>query len=606
MKEDNRSGPRSFFSENLFLITGIAFAILFWIFESYNHFIQFHNISFWDEIFHPNTHELWMRAIIVLLFLLFGISTQLLFNKIKAAENITKLAHAELDQIFQTAADGMRVIDNDFNTLRVNRTFLALTGLTKQEVEGKKCHKIFSGPKCFTPDCPLTLIMKGEKRVEYETNKERTDGTRIPCIVTATPFSDANGRLIGIVEDFKDISGQKRAEKEKAQLEDDLRHSQKMEAVGTLAGGIAHDFNNILNGMLTYTRLLKDGLPKGSEQENFVQEIMKGGKQAANLVRQILAFSKRTEYKRRPLQIQPIIREALKFLKRSLPTTIELRQHLDSDTRAVLADETQIYQVVMNLCTNAYHAMREHGGILEVRLEQVDTDSVLIGKIGDLKGRKFVRLTVSDTGHGMDKFTRQRIFDPYFTTKEQGEGTGLGLSRVHGIVMRHKGAISVKSRPGKGSEFTIYLPVVDLAPATQEPHKETKLTHEGHGRILFVDDAEYNARSGKLILESIGFEVTALTDSAQALEVFREDPNRFDIVVTDQTMPQMTGFELAQELFHVRPDLPVIMITGHSEIVDSERAKSIGIREFLLKPLDIDLLAETITNILDSAKKNSG
>ncbi|MCK5341193.1 MAG: response regulator, partial [Desulfobulbaceae bacterium] len=430
--------------------------------------------------------------------------------------------------------------------------------------------------------------------------------TRIPCIVTATPFSDANGRLIGIVEDFKDISGQKRAEKEKAQLEDDLRHSQKMEAVGTLAGGIAHDFNNILNGMLTYTRLLKDGITKGSEQENFVQEIIKGGKQAANLVRQILAFSKRTEYKRRPLQIQPIIREALKFLKRSLPTTIELRQHLDSDTRAVLADETQIYQVVMNLCTNAYHAMREHGGILEVRLEQVDTDSVLIGKIGDLKGRKFVRLTVSDTGHGMDKFTRQRIFDPYFTTKEQGEGTGLGLSRVHGIVMRHKGAISVKSRPGKGSEFTIYLPVVDLAPATQEPHKETKLTHEGHGRILFVDDAEYNARSGKLILESIGFEVTALTDSAQALEVFREDPNRFDIVVTDQTMPQMTGFELAQELFHVRPDLPVIMITGHSEIVDSERAKSIGIREFLLKPLDIDLLAETITNILDSAKKNSG
>ena len=586
------------FSGYRFSLLGICFALIFWVFESINHY-QHYQTTMVEELFFPTGHELWMRAIIVTLFLLFGFATQLLFNRINRAEAITKQTNAELDQIFQTAADGMRVIDRDFNILRVNKTFLTMTGMAPEKVINQKCYKVFSGSKCFTRDCPLTLIMGGENWVEYEIDKECPDGERIPCIVTATPYKDSDGNLIGIVEDFKDISERKQAEAEKTQLEADLLHSQKMEAIGTLTGGIAHDFKNILNGISIYARLLIYDLLPGSKQANYAQEIISGGEQATDLVQQIQTFCKMTEQKKSPTNIEKVLVEALNFLKRSIPSTIELKQVIEADTEAVIADATQIYQVVINLCTNAYHAMQEKGGTLLVKLESVTVDEESITQFGTLKTGKHLKLTVGDTGYGMDPYTMKRIFDPYFTTKEPGKGTGLGLSRVQGIVNGHEGLITVKSTPSEGSEFTVYLPVAEHIMVKEEGReKSLPALPSAKGRLMLIDDAEYNARSFELILQQIGFDTTIHTKSMNALNDFQNDPEGFDIVVTDLTMPVMTGIELSRKLLDIRPDIPIIMMTGNNEMINEEQAKSIGIRELMLKPIDVMTLTEQITELI--------
>jgi PAS domain S-box-containing protein len=581
-------------------MVGVFFALLFWIFESINHRLQFQTTIF-EELFFPTGHELWMRTIIMALFLLFGGVTQLLFNKVRRAEEVTKQTNVELDQIFQTAADGMRVIDRDFNILRVNRTFLTMTGLFKEDVKNQKCYKIFSGEKCFTPDCPLNLIMEGRRRVEYEIDKVRPDGQAVPCIVTATPYMDIEDNLIGIVEDFKDLSKQKLAEAEKAQLEADLLHSQKMEAIGTLAGGIAHDFKNILNGISIYARLLIKDLNPADRQAGYAHEIISGGKQAADLVQQIQTFCKMTEQEQRPTKIDRVVKEALNFLKRSIPSTIKLRQFIVTDIEPVMADATQIYNVVINLCTNAYHAMLADGGILQVKLESVLIKRSIVTKYGILNGGKHLKLTVADTGHGMDESVQRRIFDPYFTTKEPGEGTGLGLSRIHGIVISHNGSISVKSEVNKGAEFTVYLPV--LANTNEKEDVEERVAMPafptGSGRVLLVDDAVYNARSFELVLREIGYDMTIHTSSSDALEEFRNNPMGFDVVVTDLTMPTLTGIDLSQKLMEIRSDIPIILMTGDSDVIDEEKVKSIGIKELMLKPIDIVALAENIAKFKD-------
>nr|MBF0223230.1 response regulator [Desulfobulbaceae bacterium] len=544
----------------------------------------------------PTGHERWMRTIIVTLFLVFGILTQLLFNKIQYAKEVIKQTNLELDQIFQTAADGMRVIDLDYNVTRVNRTFLQMTNLVNESAVNRKCHYIFSGEQCFTPECPLNQIVNGKKRVEYETSKKRLNGTELPCIVTATPFFNSNGEIVGIVENFKDISLQKKAEEERKKLESDLLQAHKMEAIGTLAGGISHDFNNILNGILTYTRLLTNDLDPGSKQADYVREITNGGERAAKLVQQIMTFSRVTEHKKSAIHIQTIVKEALNFIKRSIPATIELQQFIEADCAPVKADATQIYQVVINLCTNAYHAMRQKGGVLQVRLEAVEVgeesscEHELFGK------GKYVKLSVSDTGHGMDELTKKRIFDPYFTTKGIGEGTGLGLSRVHGIITSHYGYITVESEIGKGATFAVYLPVLTHEFTTEKSGKSYKASSlpSSSGRILLVDDETYNARSFELILRDVGYDVVVHTSSLMAFEEFSAEPNAFDIVITDLTMPILTGIELSQKMIAIRPDIPVILMTGHYEIMTQQKAKLLGVKEFMQKPIDIEKLVEAI------------
>jgi signal transduction histidine kinase/ActR/RegA family two-component response regulator len=393
----------------------------------------------------------------------------------------------------------------------------------------------------------------------------------------------------------------KRREAEKHQLEDQLRHAQKLEAVGTLAGGIAHDFNNILGIILGYTELVLPEIPQGSSLQSDLNEVLKATHRAKELVNQILIFSRQDKQERKPVQISLIAKEVLKMLRATLPTTIEIRQNFRAGLAAVLSDPTQIHQVLMNLCTNAAHAMRDKGGVLEVSLADVDIDADAAAQHPDLAPGQYQKLTVSDTGHGMDRSVKERIFDPFFTTKGPGEGTGMGLAMVHGIAKSHDGAVIVRSEPGKGTTFQVFFPTI-VSVITAEP-EHLAPPPRGTERILFVDDEKPLGDIGKQTLEHLGYEVFARTSSIEALEVFKTQPDKFDLVITDMTMPNMTGADLAKAILHIRPDTPIILCTGFSEAISEEKAKAIGIREFVMKPIIRQKIARIIRRVLDQEKE---
>jgi nitrogen-specific signal transduction histidine kinase/CheY-like chemotaxis protein len=399
-----------------------------------------------------------------------------------------------------------------------------------------------------------------------------------------------------------DITKRKKAEKEKVKLELQLSQKQKMEAIGTLAGGIAHDFNNILAAVQGYVELSLDDLPEDSAVRDNLEQIQSCTNRSAKLVKQILTFSRadQLEQEKEPVQISSIVKEALRMLRSSLPSTIKICRKIRANSSMVLADPTQIHQVLVNLCTNASYAMREEGGLLEVSLKDVNLKSE--AKIGDgyLGRGPYVKLSVSDSGCGMEKEVVERIFEPFFSTKEAGEGTGLGLSVVHGIIKSHDGAITVSSTPGKGTTFDIFLPRTESS-RIQEPQSPESTTRE-RKVILLVDDEEMMVDVTRQILERLGFDVVAKTSSTDALEAFQEEPDKFDLVITDQVMPNMTGTQLAQELISLRPDISIILCSGFPENVCPEELKSIGIKEFFMKPISREEIAVIIRAVLD---KNS-
>jgi nitrogen-specific signal transduction histidine kinase/CheY-like chemotaxis protein len=388
-----------------------------------------------------------------------------------------------------------------------------------------------------------------------------------------------------------------RDDSERKKLETQLQQAQKMEAIGTLAGGIAHDFNNILAGIMGYTELALLDTPEGNRASQNLKQVLKSGNRAKDLVKQILAFGRKTDADRKPLEVGPIVKESLKLLRASLPTTIEFNHNIPGNLGKVLADPTQIHQVLMNLCTNAAHAMQKSGGILEVSLADIEFDKDRALQNLGLPAGPYLQLTVKDTGSGMTPEVMERIFDPYFTTKEKGGGTGLGLAVVHGITRDHRGAISVQSEQGKGSTFDVYLPVIRKDEIPHESVEEP--LPKGHERALFIDDEQSLAEIGKEMLTRLGYKVVAKTNSLDALEFFRTDPDQFDLVITDMTMPQMTGEKLAQNLMSIRPDIPVILCTGYSEMMTEEKAKEMGIKGFAMKPLIIRDLASSIRKVLD-------
>ncbi|MCF8111706.1 MAG: response regulator [Desulfobacteraceae bacterium] len=409
---------------------------------------------------------------------------------------------------------------------------------------------------------------------------------------------DEIGRL---AEAFNELSESLRKRKaENLQLEMQLRQAQKLEALGTLAGGIAHDFNNVLSPIFGYTEMAMDDLSKNDPLYNNLKQVLSAAGRARELVKQILAFSRQSETQKVPLQIQFVLKEALKLLRASLPSTIVITEQIDKNCGSVIADPTDIHRIVMNLGTNAYHAMRDHGGELKVVLEEEELDKKEIRRRGlDLAEGGYARLSVSDTGSGMDEDTLQRIFDPYFTTKPAGEGTGMGLAMVHGIVKACGGDIRVESRSGEGSVFEIYFPEVEIDAASGEAVCETPVPC-GTEHILLVDDEIQVAYMLKQMLEQLGYRVTMFTDSPRALEVFSAQPDTFDLIITDQTMPYMTGDELAEEAIRLRKDIPVILCTGFSEKLSEQKAKNKGIRAFLMKPVLKQKMAVTIRNVLDS------
>jgi PAS domain S-box-containing protein len=396
--------------------------------------------------------------------------------------------------------------------------------------------------------------------------------------------------------------------KERRQAELRLQQVQKLEAIGSLAGGIAHDFNNILSAILGYTQLVMDQLPKDSPVQEDLDQVYKGGERAKELVKQILAFSRQQEQDAAPIQIGPIVKESIKFLKATLPSSIDIQEQIPSDSEMVLADPTRIHQVLMNLCTNAAHAMGRAGGTLTVELSEITLDPDATSVLPDLLPGKYLTLTVGDTGHGIAPEILPKIFDPYFTTKRRGQGTGLGLATVHGIVKSYGGSIRVSSTPGQGTFFQVYFPVMSApetpapetpAPETPAPETPAPATAAGNGAwILFVDDEPPIAKLGKQLLALLGYQAEARTDPLAALALFKDDPDRFDLVITDLTMPGMSGDQLARELTNIRPNLPVILCSGFSMNLSREQAEAAGIAAFIQKPILKNNLGAVIRQVL--------
>jgi len=383
-----------------------------------------------------------------------------------------------------------------------------------------------------------------------------------------------------------------------AESERQMQQVLKLQSIGTLAGGIAHDFNNLLFPIIGYTELAMDDIPAENPARKSLEEVLKAASRAKELIQQILTFSRRNGRERSPIRVPIIVREALKLLRASIPTTIDITADLEENCSPILGNPTQMHQVIMNLCTNAYQAMRKTGGKIQIRLGEVNIGYEEMAQRIGIKMGPHLHLVVQDDGVGMDATVLERIFEPYFTTQEPGKGTGLGLSVIHGIVKNHGGFITVESQPGQGSSFHVYLPTIDEM--AQDIEVETHAAETGGGeRILLVDDEEQIVAMEKQLLEKLGYQVTACASSSEAWTVFAARPDQFDLMITDMTMPHMAGDRLSEKILNIRPNLPVILCTGYNDMIDADKALALGIRKFVMKPVEKNELSRAIRSALE-------
>ena len=495
-----------------------------------------------------------------------------------------------LTKAVEYAAESIIVTDPEGTIQYVNPAFTRISGYSRNEVLGHNPRILQSGQHdpAFYEEMWATLS-RSESWSGHFINRKK-DGTLFEEDASISPIQDESGNIISYVAVKHDVS-------DRVVFEKQLRQSQKLEALGTLAGGVAHDFNNILTAILGYGEMVMSKLPEGSPLREDQKEVLIAGHRAADLVTQILTFSRRGEQELRPLRVQSIAKEAIKLLRATIPANIEFKLNIDEGCDPILADSTQIHQVVMNLCTNAYHAMRETGpGVLGVALTPVELESKGGQHKIDLRPGSYVRLEVSDTGQGMDKAVLERIFEPYFTTKAQGEGSGLGLSLVHGIAKNMGGGVTVYSEIGTGTTFHVYFP--RLGSLAIKESLPVMSAQGGNERILVVDDEAKIAKLEQEVLKTLGYQVTAATSSVEAWQMFKGNPENFDLIITDMSMPLMSGIELATKIIELRKDMPIILCTGYSEIINKEQAKAMGICEYLMKPVATDSLATAIRQAL--------
>jgi PAS domain S-box-containing protein len=510
------------------------------------------------------------------------------------ARDITERKQAEaqrrkLQTAIDAAIEAVYVLSTDGTIEYVNPAFCRMSGYTAAEIISQNISMLRGG--MFRLGAIKKALTEGRAWSGHGLGKKK-DGTLLHVDVTVSPVFDAAGTIINYVGVSHDIT-------EEIRLESELRQAHKMEAIGTLAGGIAHDFNNILAAIIGFTEMAIDDARKGTLLKRSMQQVLKAGLRGRDLARQILTFSRKTEYERKPLALAPLVKETVKLLRASLPPTVDIVLDITGESDTILAEPSEIQQVLMNLGTNAAHAMRENGGVMEIRISDVEFIAGVSLPEGIAPG-SYVQIAVKDTGAGMAPEVKEKIFEPFFTTNAAGQGTGLGLSVVHQIVKNLKGDITVSSQPGKGSTFTVFLTKAKGEALAEEKIAEPALL--GKERILLVEDEEALVEMAKEMLERRGYNVTGATNGAQALEMFSDHPVRFDLVITDQIMPGMTGAELARKLLAIRPDVPIILMTGHNEALSDREAQAAGAMALLMKPFGSEEIARTIRSVLDKKK----
>ncbi len=508
---------------------------------------------------------------------------KLLYEKSKKAQEVYR-------SLINSSSDAIVIYDLEEKTRYVSPAFTKLFGWPLEDIQDRPIPFLPESEKRQTRKIFRELIKSGKPVKNFETKRYTKTGEVLYVSISMSRYNDHNGRPVGILTVLRDLS-------EKKQLEIRLGNAQRMEAIGTLAGGIAHDFNNILFPILGYVELLLEESKPGSPQNKNLNEVLKAALRARDLVKQILSFSRYTKKEKKPLAVKHIIKETLKLIRSSIPTTITISSNISNDCDLIMADPTEIHQVAMNLLTNAFHSMEETGGILSVTLSQdclPPDDTALSGQ----RDGEFIHFCVEDTGIGIAPDIIDRVFDPYFTTKKSDKGTGLGLSVVHGIVKSYDGEILINSSVGKGTRVDIFLPIIKSEKLSLEEYTLDTIA-SGTETILIVDDEEPVVQMEKLMLERLGYGVTALSNSYEALMLFKRTPDSFDLVITDMTMPNLTGEMLAMEMRLIRADIPIIIATGFSETMNPEKAKDMGINGFLLKPLAIHKISTLIRKVLD-------
>ncbi len=444
-------------------------------------------------------------------------------------------------------------------------------------------------------ELPLALALQGKTTNDLEIKVVRKDGTERWEIVNAAPIYDVAGNLIAGFVAFPDITKRKQAELEHSKLQEQLQQAIKMQAVGTLAGGIAHEFNNLLGVIMGCTDMARDEVPKDSFAKAQLDTVMTASYRVKDLIKQILTFSRQAQQKRVSVTLCPLIKESLKLIQSSIPSSIEVKDNVDSFCDNVFADPTEVQQIIMNLSSNAVWALKEQG-VIEITMHQVQLTPQEASSLG-ISAKNYLKLSFSDSGQGMDEVTKARIFDPFFTLKDVGEGTGMGLSIVYAIMESYRGAISVDSEPDKGSTFQLYFPVTDEA--AEDKQEQVEDIPRGKERILLVDDDKTYAEMCEKMISRLGYDVDLELDSIQALETFKTSPDRYDLVISDQVMPGLSGGDFAQKIRSVKPGIPIIICTGYSTQMDEVKADILGINAFAYKPVEKKFIAGLIRNVLD-------
>src|SRR3989339_49193 len=504
--------------------------------------------------------------------------------------------------IFEYTGTAAIIIELDDTISMVNSKFAELAGMARQDIVGKKKWYDFVAPDDIQVmrnyfKARVNLKTENYAPMQYEIKFTGISGEEKFVYVSLGVIPGTDKAVVSLL----DVTEKRKAEQRWQSLENQLRKAQKMEAIGTLAGGIAHDLNNILSPILGYADMIMRSSDPSTTVFQRSEKIQKAALRAADLVSQVLTFNRRNEEEKRIVRIHPVLNEVVKLLKGSIPSTITIVDKIDRSCRSVEADPTQIHQVIMNLCTNAYHAMEEKGGILTVGLNEMilSPSDIVAYASPECRPGTYLALEVSDTGCGMTEDVMERMFDPYFSTKEEGKGTGLGLATVYGIVKSCKGIIRVKSKVNQGTCFMVLLPVVGAENTAEKGEKHGKAQKTGSGeRIMVVDDDKDIALMCQEGLETLGYQVNSFFSSLEALDFFKREGHCIDLVVTDQTMPGKTGFDLAKEILSIREDVPIILCSGYTGAVGKGKIEEAGIDSFIMKPVTVEVLSKKIQQLL--------